>query len=63
MTSAFRTIGEHTIDLRVEVFVKDNGILLDLLELVKAMKGVRDVVWTEVIATIGRKGLPNHIGI
>ncbi|MHB2035670.1 MAG: hypothetical protein ACYCPW_02890 [Nitrososphaerales archaeon] len=29
----------------------------------KAMKGVRNVIWTEVIATIGREGLPNHIGI
>ena len=29
---AARTIGEHTIDLRIEVFVKDNGVLLDLLE-------------------------------
>jgi DNA-binding Lrp family transcriptional regulator len=60
VTSAFRTIGEHTIDLRVEVFVKDNGVLLDLLEEVKAMKGVRDVIWTEVVATIGMKSLPNH---
>jgi len=63
VTSAFRTIGEHTIDLRVEVFVKDNGILLDLMEEVKAMKGVRDVIWTEVVATIGRKSPPNHITI
>ena len=63
VSSAFRTIGEHTIDLRVEVFVKDNGILLDLMEQVKAMKGVRDVVWTEVIATIGRMSFLNHIGI
>jgi DNA-binding Lrp family transcriptional regulator len=38
VTSAFRTIGEHTIDLRVEVFVKDNSVLFDLLEEVKAMK-------------------------
>jgi len=60
VTSAFRTIGEHTIDLRVEVFVKDNGILLDLIEEVKAMKGVRDVVWTEVVATIGMKSSPSH---
>ncbi len=60
VTYAARTIGEHTIDLRVEVFVKDNGILLNLLEDVKAMKGVRDVVWTEVIETIGRKNPPNH---
>jgi len=63
VSSALRTIGEHTIDLRVEVFVKDNGILLDLMEQVKAMKGVRDVVWTEVIATIGRMSFLNHIGI
>jgi len=63
VSSAFRTIGEHTIDLRAEVFVKNNGILLDLMEEVKAMKGVRDVVWTEVIATIGRKSFLNHIGI
>jgi DNA-binding Lrp family transcriptional regulator len=56
---AARTIGEHTIDLRIEVFVKDNGVLLNLLEDVKAMKGVRDVVWTEVVETIGRKHPPN----
>jgi DNA-binding Lrp family transcriptional regulator len=61
VTYAARTIGEHTIDLRIEVFVKDNGGLLDLLETVKAMKGVRDVVWTEVIEAIGRKNPPNHI--
>jgi DNA-binding Lrp family transcriptional regulator len=61
VTSAVRTIGEHTIDLRIEVFVKDNSVLLNLLEDVKAKKGVRDVVWTEVIETIGRKNPPNHI--
>jgi len=58
---AARTIGEHTIDLRVEVFVKDNGALLNLLEDVKDMKGVRDVVWTEGIEKIGRKNVPNHV--
>lgn len=63
VTYAARTIGEHTIDLRVEVFVKDNAVLLDLLEHVKAMKGVRDVVWTEVIQIIGRKNPPNHIDV
>ena len=56
---AARTIGEHTIDLRIEVFVKDNGQPLDLLEDVKGMNGVRDVVWTEVVETIGRKNPPN----
>jgi DNA-binding Lrp family transcriptional regulator len=61
VTYAARTIGEHTIDLRLEVFIKDNGVLLDLLEHVKAMKGVRDVIWTEVIEVIGKKNPPNHI--
>ncbi len=63
VTFAARTIGEHTIDLRIEVYVKDNSVLLNLLEDVKAMKGVRDVVWTEVIETIGRKNPPDHIMI
>jgi DNA-binding Lrp family transcriptional regulator len=63
VTYAARTIGEHTIDLRIEVFVKDNGVLLNLLEDVKAMKGVRDVIWTEVVETIGRKSPPNHIAL
>ena len=63
VTYAARTIGEHTIDLRVEVSVKDNGILLNLLEDVKAMKGVRDVIWTEAVETIGRKNPPNHFVI
>jgi DNA-binding Lrp family transcriptional regulator len=63
VTFAARTIGEHTIDLRVEVFVKDNAVLLDLLEAVKAMQGVRDVIWTEVVETIGKKNPPNHFVI
>ncbi|MHB8568228.1 MAG: Lrp/AsnC family transcriptional regulator [Nitrososphaerales archaeon] len=56
-----RTIGEHTIDLRIEVYVKDNAQLLNLIEEVKAMEGVRDVVWTEVVETIGRKSPPDHV--
>ena len=59
--SVERTIGEHTIDLRVETLVKRNAELLDLLEEVEAMKGVRDVIWTEAISTIGRKNPPNHV--
>jgi DNA-binding Lrp family transcriptional regulator len=61
VTYVATTIGEHTIDLRVEVFVKDSAILLNLLESVKAMKGVRDVVWSEVVETIGKKSPPDHV--
>ena len=61
VTCVARTIGEHTIDLRIEVLVKDNVELLNLLEYVKGMKGVRDAVWTEVVETIGGKSPMNHI--
>jgi len=59
--SAFRTLGERAIDLRVEVFVKDNAALLDLIEQIKAMKGVKDIVWTEVIEPVGRTRPPDQV--
>ena len=59
VTSVFRTVGEHTIELLVEVFVKENSVLLDLIEQVKAMKGVKDLVWIEIVETIGKNSPPN----
>ena len=57
-----RSIGEHTIDLRAEVIIKDNSQLLDLLEEVKAMPSVRDVVWSEIVEIVGRKkSVPSSI--
>ena len=53
-----RTIGQFTIDLKVEVFVQTSDELVDLIEEVKAMDGVRDLVWSEVVEVVGRK---NHI--
>ena len=50
-----RSIGEHTIDLRAEVIIKDNSQLLDLLEEVKAMGSVKDVVWSEIVKIVGKK--------
>jgi len=50
-----RSIGEHTIDLRAEVIIKDNSELLGLLELVKAMASVKDVIWSEIVDVIGKK--------
>jgi DNA-binding Lrp family transcriptional regulator len=50
-----RSIGEHTIDLRAEVIIKDNSELLGLLELVKAMPDVRDVIWSEIVEVVGSK--------
>ena len=55
VTYVAKSIGEHTIDLRVETIVKDNASILDLLEKIKAMKGVKDVVWSEIVNVVGRK--------
>lgn len=57
-----RSIGEHTIDLRAEVIIKDNSQLLGLLEEVKAMPSVKDVVWSEIVKIVGKKlSIPNSI--
>jgi DNA-binding Lrp family transcriptional regulator len=50
-----RSIGEHTIDLRAEAIIKDNSQLLDLLEDVKAMPSVKDVIWSEIVKIVGKK--------
>jgi DNA-binding Lrp family transcriptional regulator len=51
-----RSIGQPTIDLRAELIVKDHGQLLELLEQAKGIDGVRDVVWSEVVQVVGKKG-------
>jgi DNA-binding Lrp family transcriptional regulator len=57
-----RAIGEHTIDLKVEVIIRDNAELLNLTEEIKAMDGVRDVVWSETVEVIGvKKSIPTEI--
>lgn len=57
-----RSIGEHTIDLRAEVIVRDNSQLLDLLEEIKGMPSVKDVLWSEIVKIVGRKkSMPNSI--
>ena len=62
VTYVGKSIGEHTIDLRVETIVKDNASILDLLEGIKAMDGVRDVVWSEIVSVVGKKiSIPSSI--
>jgi DNA-binding Lrp family transcriptional regulator len=57
-----KSIGEHTIDLRVEIVVRDNSELLNILEKVKAMDGVNDVIWSEIVQVVGRKrSIPSRI--
>lgn len=62
ITYVGKSIGEHTIDLRVESIVKDNTVLLDLLEKIKEMEGVEDVLWSEIVSIIGQKiSIPSSI--
>ncbi len=62
VTAVGKSIGEHTIDLRVETIVEDNNELLDILEKLKAMDGIRDVVWSEIVGTVGNKmSVPSYI--
>jgi hypothetical protein len=57
-----RTIGQFNIDLRVEVFVRSSEELVDLIEEVKAIDGVKDLIWSEVIEVVGRKNqIPSEI--
>lgn len=55
VTYVGKSIGEHTIDLRIEAIVKDNSVLLNLLEKIKGMDGVKDVIWSEIVSVVGRK--------
>ena len=50
-----KSIGEHTIDLRVEAIVKDNSQILDLMNMIKAIDGVKQVVWSEIVMKVGNK--------
>jgi DNA-binding Lrp family transcriptional regulator len=62
VTYVGKSIGEHTIDLRAEIIIKDNAQLLDVLEKVKAMDGVRDTIWSEIVEVVGRKrSIPSKI--
>ena len=55
VTFVGKSIGEHMIDLRVEAIVKDNSQILDSMERIKAIDGVRLVVWSEIVMEIGNK--------
>ena len=50
-----KSIGQHTIDLRVETILEDNSEILRMMELLKATDGIKDAMWTEVVEVVGRK--------
>jgi len=54
ITMVRRTIGEHTIDLHAEIVFKNNKELSNAIEWIKSIEGVKEVVWTEPVETVGR---------
>jgi hypothetical protein len=57
-----KSIGQHTIDLRVETVLQDNAEILRMMELMKATDGIKEVVWTEIVEVVGRKmSIPSQI--
>jgi DNA-binding Lrp family transcriptional regulator len=57
-----KSIGQHTIDLKVETILENNAEILRMMELLKATDGIKDVVWTEIVEIVGRKtSIPNQI--
>lgn len=57
-----KSIGQHTMDLRVETILQDNAEILRMMELLKATRGIKDVVWTEIVEVVGRKmSIPSQI--
>ena len=62
VTFVGKSIGQHPIDLRVETIVKDNIQILDLIERMKAINGIKDVLWSEIVRTVRQKiPIPSHV--
>jgi DNA-binding Lrp family transcriptional regulator len=55
ITRVCRSIGEHTIDLHAQMVFKNNTELLNVIEWIKGLDGVRDVIWTEPVELVGKK--------
>lgn len=58
---AARTLGQHTIDLDLEVFTENDNELVNMIEEVKAMPGVKDLMWTRIVKIFDRKGPPPFV--
>lgn len=52
--SVSRTMGGSEIDLQLEFIFRQNSELLDLIERIRAVEGVKSVLWNESIEVIGK---------
>lgn len=57
-----RSIGQQTIDLHTQAILGGNADILRIMELLKSMPGIKDVVWSEIVEVIGKKpSVPTRI--
>lgn len=62
VVSITRSIGQPTIDLKVETILVGNEEILDILETIKSMDGVREAIWSESIQRVVQKAaVPKHL--
>ncbi len=59
--SVSRSMGEHTIDLHAEIIFNNNTELINLIDWIKAIEGVKDLMWTEPVEIIGKRSVPVQI--
>lgn len=52
--SVTRTLGENTMDLKVDLIFRTNQQLLSLIDRIKSHEGVRNVFWSESVESIGK---------
>ncbi|MGI0020133.1 MAG: Lrp/AsnC family transcriptional regulator [Nitrososphaera sp.] len=50
----WRAIGAETTDIITEAIFKENKDLMDIIERVKAIKGVTNISWIELVSTLGK---------
>ena len=50
-----KSIGDHTIDLHVIAVVHDNSELLEVMEQIRSVEGVKDAIWTESVQPMSTK--------
>lgn len=49
-----RTMGDERMDLVVQVVFRDSKDLLEICDSIKAIPGVRNLFWTELVAVLGK---------
>lgn len=55
-----RSIGEKSVDLHVQSILHGNGDILQMMDMIRAIDGVSDVSWSEVVEVVSRKSSVPH---